>query len=403
MTTRLLVAGLLAGVMCMSCVQNDQDARNSNQKQTTLAGTADKSKNKLAGQGEVRIPDAPIAAPAPGESGSQTNTNTAAKADLSDVPLAPKDAKWTVFCATIADANHVETSRGLKDALIQRTGMREWYILHESGQSRLYYGFYRSINDTQNDAAETRRAQADRKKIDELVDGSGQRPFRACQFVQLNAPDPDAPPEWNLVNAPADKKWTLMVGAYKDSPDRKKFAVDAVRDARARGEEAYYYHGDNVSNVFIGAWPEEAVNEVRLDPDPAAAKNGSGDVLVLPPGVKPEAGVRDRTGRRVRAVSQELVAVDETLKQKIAQYPNMGVNGEFLVYKAHGKTRLEGSKVIRIPRPSETTFRENVAAGDNALEPKGPYSRPGYHDTSANKPRPAAKGADPGQLRSLDQ
>jgi hypothetical protein len=179
--------------------------------------------------------------------------------------------------------------------------------------------------------------------------------------------------------------------------------VDAVREARARGEEAYYYHGDNVSNVFIGAWPEEAVNEVRLDPDPGASKNGAGDVLVLPPGMKPEAGMRDRSGRRVRAVSQQLVAVDETLKQKIAQYPNMGVNGEFLVYKAHGKTRMEGSKVIRIPRPSEVLFRDNVAAGDNAVEPQDPYGRTGHPENPPAKRAPTPKTTGTGQLRSLDQ
>jgi hypothetical protein len=119
--------------------------------------------------------------------------------------------------------------------------------------------------------------------------------------------------------------------------------------------------------------------------------------------MKPEAGVRDRTGRRISAVSQQLVAVDETLKKKIADYPNMGVNGEFLVYKAHGKTRLEGSKLIRIPRPSETLFRDNVAAGDNAVESQDPYGRPGDQDNTAAKRRTTPKGAGQGQLRSLDQ
>ena len=39
-------------------------------------------------------------------------------------------------------------------------------------------------------------------QIDEFVDGGGERPFRACQFVQLSAPDVESPPDWNLANLP---------------------------------------------------------------------------------------------------------------------------------------------------------------------------------------------------------
>ena len=411
MTLKSLVAGLLAGVLCVSCGRKDPGTAAAGSKSgKTLAGAADTSKQKSRTQGEVRLPGAPVVPAPDASSDNATGANTAAAAnaaDLSDMPLAPKDAQWTIYCATLADPDHVTTSRGLKAALIKRTNMREWYILHENTQSRLYYGFYRSINDPK-DAAESKRAQADRKKIDELVDGSNQRPFRACQFVQLSAPDPESPPQWNLVNLPPDKVWSLMIGAYKDHPDRKKFAVEAVRDARAAGEEAYYFHGDNVSNVFVGAWPEDAVSEVRYDPDPAARRSGAGDVLVVPPGMKADAGVRDKSGKRVSVVSQQLVPVDESLKKKIEQYPNMGVNGEFLVYKARGKQRLEGSKVVRIPRPSQTLFRDNVAAGaGTALEPQDPFSRPGYEDNAAvsggGTRRPSKSGGTgTGGLRSID-
>lgn len=409
MTLKSLLVSLLAGMMCASCGPTDSSAGDARGNKT-LAGAADTSKGSR--QGEVRIPVAPADRSSPDSVAGGAAPNAAAQtggsADLSDIPLAPKDARWTIYCATVADESHVETSRGLKAALIKRTDLHEWYIMHEATRSRLYYGFYRSIDDPA-DAKESARAQADRKKIDQLVDGGGERPFRACQFVQLSAPDPESPPEWNLVNAPPDRMWTLEIGAYKDHPDRKKAAVEAVRAAREAGEEAYYYHGDTVSSVCIGAWPEAAVVEERTDPDPQARKNGRGDIMVLPPGVK--AGrVRDKNGRPVSAVSVQLVAVDEGLKNKIEQYPNMGVNGQFITYNVRGKTWLQGTLIKPIPRPSDTLFRDNVAqeqANDGrGLDSQDPFSRPGYQDTAADPgkspPVPAKRGGS-GKLPSLDK
>src|SRR5205085_9341649 len=126
----------------------------------------------------------------------------------------------------------------------------------EETQSVLYYGYYRAYNDT-NDLNESRRAQDDRAKLDKLQDAQGERPFASSIFVELTSPDPEAPAEWNLANAKG--YWSLQIAAYKDSPDRKKAAVDSVRAAREKGIEAYYFHGPTTSSVCIGCWPREAV------------------------------------------------------------------------------------------------------------------------------------------------
>ena len=151
-----------------------------------------------------------------------------------------------------------------------------------------------------------------------------------------------------------------------------------MRDARANGEEAYYYHGDSVSNVFVGAWPEEAVIEEKVDGREGV--RAQDPLLVLPPGMKVPAGKRmTRKGQAIRVVGQQLVPVDDVLKQKIAQYPYMGVNGETLVYKHEGRTRIQGPVITPIPRPSASPFGpgsedEAQAAGD---DPFG-YDRPDF-------------------------
>ncbi len=396
-----LMASVLVTIVCASCAQ-DPNAPQSSGK--TLAGAADTSKapaNKQQGA-QVRLPDAPIerAATPAGAQGAAVAAAPKA-ADTSDMPIAPKDAQWTIYCATIEDANHVETSRMIKKKLVQDTALREWYIVHETSRSRIYYGFYRSIAD-KADAAESGRAQADRKKIDAWKDGNGERPFSTCQFVQLSAPDPDSPPEWNLTGIPRDKMWTVMVAAYKDHPDRKKAAVDSVREARAQGIEAYYFHGDTVSNVFIGSWPEEAMAEERIDTDPGRKGNSQDDLLVLPPGFKDPGKVSGPKGEKVRAVSQNFVPVDEKLKQTLAKYPEMGVNGERLVYKVKGNTRVQRSQVIRIPHPADLNLTEEPAqeAANTALvnPTEGAAQRRARYDAV----RQSAGQSDGGRLRSIN-
>ena len=378
MTTRTLLLSLIAGAICVSCGPNAQQGAGGGQaRRDTLAGAADTTKKQSrSADREVRLPQAPISSassaaatssdptagfgarttsPPPPPAAPTPAAAAAAQpnaADIADVPLAPKEAQWTIYCATLGGPDHMATAKALKKSLIQRTGMREWYLVHEAGQSRLYYGYYRSIGDPA-DPVESARAKADRLKVDELVDGGGERPFRECQFVQLDAPDPESPPEWDITNTPPEKVWTLIVAAYKDHPDRKQAAVESVRDARARGEEAYFFHGPNVSNVCVGAWTEEAVAEERVD-----AKEGvraQDPLLVLPPGMKVDGRVR-KNGEAVRAVGQQLVPVDPVLKAKIEQYPQMGVNGNLLIIKKNGRQRVQGTMIAAIPRPAQELF-----------------------------------------------
>jgi hypothetical protein len=412
MTVKSLLASVLAATLCISCGGNDpSSAQKKSQNNQTLAGAADTAKAKPAAQSEQRVPQAPVERPnAAGgavAAAAQPSAGSAAP-DTSDMPQVPKEARWTIFCATLNDPDHINSSRQLKTALIQKTKMREWYLVHEADRSRLYYGYYRSIDDP-GDAAESDRARADRKSIDGIVDGAQERPFRKCQFVQLNSPDPDSRPEWNLVNAPPGMTWTLIIGAYKDSPERKQAAVDAVREAREQhGIEAYYFHGETVSNVCVGTWPADAVVEQRDDPNPNAAKNGAGDVLVLPSGMKAPENAMHK-GKPVRAVSQRLVVVNESLKAAQVKYPTCLVNGEEIVYKGSrtGREQREPSRVIQIPRPNEQLFANNGAAQGaeqaGGLEQPDVFSRPGYSDNKAQQQQAQPAGAStPGRLRSLN-
>jgi hypothetical protein len=192
-----------------------------------------------------------------------------------------------------------------------------------------------------------------------MVDASGARPFRNALLVELAAPDPEAPPQWDLRNAPPGSVWSLQVAAYEGHPDRKKYAVDAVKAFRDSGVPAFFFHGDSVSSVCIGAWPAQAVRG-ELEPayndpnekrsmDQIASQTGA-DLLVVAPGLPPvNKEVRTKSGK-LRAVSPHLEAVDPTLLGAMKNYPHHYVNGVVEGMKTAQGVTGKPSYLVKIPR-----------------------------------------------------
>src|SRR5690606_35730338 len=130
-----------------------------------------------------------------------------------DRPVPPADAQWTIYCRTITGPNHIAESRRLRDELRGSTNLRGWYLVHGANETTLYYGYYRAFHDP-NDPA-TRRAQTELDNIKKIKDLAGRPLFRQAMFVGINASDPEAPPEWNLLNSGG--YYTLEIGIYTGS------------------------------------------------------------------------------------------------------------------------------------------------------------------------------------------
>jgi hypothetical protein len=220
--------------------------------------------------------------------------------------------------------------------------------------------------------------------------------------VELTAPDPEAPPQWDLANAPAGMVWSLQIAAYEGSPQRKKYAVDAVREARAQGVPAYYYHGPSISSVCVGAWPRQAVTG-EMEPafnDPNQKRTMDqilqqqpADLIVLPPGM-PAVNKEFQTPRgRVRAVTSELTVVDPTLQATMKSYPNHYRNGDAEGVNTKNGVQPKPSFLVKIPRRDGSMF-----GGDGALAGSGPLA-PSRPPPEQRKPAPAQPGY--GTLRSL--
>jgi hypothetical protein len=263
----------------------------------------------------------------------------------------PKGAQWTILCAEVSGEGHVARARQLKENLVQNSGMRDWHLLHKDDVSVLYYGYYKSYNDP--------RSKADRERIDQMADANGRRPFRLALITPLDAADPAGPPEWNLRNAKG--YWSLQIAAYKDSPERKQYALDAVKAAREQGIEAYYYHGESMSLVCVGAWPREAVQ--TADENVRAGDGGQPKVVLppLPPDAPATPEIRETSGRRLHVEAGRNTVVDPTLKAAMDQFPDMATNGATML------TTRRDPRTGQVNRVADMSFPVRIPRGDSSI------------------------------------
>lgn len=315
-------------------------------------------------------------------------------AAASSMPRIPAGARFTIYCGRIDTTDHVTRSNALKADLLTRTPLRDWYVVHEDGQSVVYHGFYKAI-ESADDAVEAARARRDREAIDQLRVGD-QRLFARALFVPLDSPDPDAPPEWNILNVDANKPdndpgkayWTLEIAVYTGHADRKRYAVEAVREARKMGIPAFYFHGPSTSSVLVGTWPKTAVTvrevgDVNRDPEQV--------LFVSPTRLPPEArNMRDRDGKRINVIEPETQINDPSLRKMLEQFPSFAVNGEEELVRAGDQLVAKPSLLRRIPRElgPQAAARTGAASGG---EPPPPTVEPA-------PPRPTQQG---GRLRSI--
>jgi hypothetical protein len=282
-------------------------------------------------------------AASPAEKAAQA---VAQRPDDTAPPVPPDGALYTLHCAVYTGPTHILDAKRAKDMLIRITHSNEWYIIQGAEESDLYYGFYKTFDD-RSQVQEYTRAQADRAKVTSLVDENGDAIFPQVAFASINLPDPAAPRQWDLANNPGF--WTLQIAVFRNSPERKQAAVDAVREFRARGIEAYYRHGEGTSEVYIGSWPREAVQE---QDDAVAESNDPAQPLLVVPGPLPSGvdadKVYDNSGRKVKVVMPKLQIVDEGLKRMTEQFPYYYVNGEV----AGRKVEQPDHSVKVVPWPS---------------------------------------------------
>jgi hypothetical protein len=290
----------------------------------------------------------------------------------------PADARWSLYCAAVSGPDRFSRIAQLKAKLLARSGMKDWYVIHNDTDSTLFYGFYSSIEKTEPGSI---RAHAERKRVQELKDEQGDKIFPTCFFTPIVQPDPPAPAEWKLANAPSKAYWSLEIAAFKDNVLRKQAAVEMVKQFRAKGVEAYFFHGESISSVCIGAWPADAVKQ--QDDGAGRAISPEDNVLVssepLPENFKKLRDIESKDGHKIRSFAQRIEIADPSLKAAMAEYPNHLVNYD--LYASVVKTtdgtnkKLEAqSFLVKIPHAEDSGLNGGTVPG--LLNQVGPVPVP---------------------------
>ena len=315
----------------------------------------------------------------------------------------PKDARFTVFCGTFAGPNHIQQAKVMRQQLAQSTGMRDWYTVQGEGQTTLYYGYYREVSE-QADAKEGKRAQGDRKRIAGLTGSNGGRLFQSVLLVALDEADPSSPAEWDLQNAKGH--WSVQIAVYKDHPQRKQYAVDAVRTARSQGYEAYYFHGRSASSVCIGVWPASAAiveDEIRMT-DPNAVP------LIAPGSVPVREGIMTPDGRPIQVMKAKSQVLDETLLATMRAFPNHsvnGVSGRTVKDPRTGQVRTVTDPSLLVRVPQKTMMLAGPSPSGNPVFSQGGTTNGANVGQQQTGPDPLRtvlpnKGPQGGKLKSIE-
>ncbi len=310
-----------------------------------------------------------IAQNAPTRTGQQ-NVAQNQPAPNGEVATIPEGARYSIECARYGGSDHVQQSRLAKEQMIRKTGRKDFYVVHNADQSVLFLGYYTDIDRTQ-DAVEAKRSADDLDWLESFKSPMGGRMFTRPLKVSIATTDPDAPAEWDLAklnigktsDSPDYKFWTVVIAAYTNDvrdengrpADRKQMAVDTVRAARAQKIEAYYYHGESMSQICIGVWPRNALREQDMAnaESRSEAKANSGEVLVVSPAPLGDK-FTDQLQRDhdVKVVQPKVEIRDASLAKTLAMYDTYAVNSEAQMVKM---TDPQTKKEVIRPQPSFLT------------------------------------------------
>ncbi len=137
-------------------------------------------------------------------------------------------------------------------------------VIFDEDFGNVYYGSYTLQHSPFSDQPTYHPDPAeDLELIKSLSADQVTRPFGAAHLMPVPA-DAVGNPAWDASRA--EGYWSLQVGVFYNTETmqrRRQAAVDYCRLLRAKGEDAYYYHGPSMSSVLIGTFPRKAMMSIQ--------------------------------------------------------------------------------------------------------------------------------------------
>lgn len=164
--------------------------------------------------------------------------------------------------------DHVQQATKARDAGEKLARWSDLFIVRDKTSSTVYRGRYSSRSAALRELGPCQRWRTPANNV----------PFQFAYVVPYPGADPGNP-QWDLKEVKGD--YTVLVEVYFNDKRtkmryRKRIASQRCEELRARGEQAYYYHGPANSLVTIGLFDDSAV-KVRRE----GMKGGTKEVIEI--------------------------------------------------------------------------------------------------------------------------
>lgn len=217
-----------------------------------------------------------------------------------------------------------ETLAQAKSMLVdiqQQTSWKDLHIIQSDMFTKICRGYFMSFSSSE--------AQRTLHQVRNFTDSRGNKPFETAIFAALPntelAPASGGPPEWDLRRSPANA--SLCIGFFVNDElckDRVAAAVEKVKKLRNKGVEAWYYHGQYRSGVYVGHF--DAQYEWVT-----TGKSSDGQLI-----------------HRMQFVTH-----DPSFATLRKQFPEYQRNGEIQLFNYGGREAYDPSRLVPVPRPGQ--------------------------------------------------
>lgn len=180
----------------------------------------------------------------------------------------PPQPRWTIRCFESRAPNHQQICRQLAEALASTGGLDRSRVRLESGRegSVIYYGTYTKQASRDGQWLFDDRFQRDIETI-RRVTVQQATPFLYAVPELVDKEQPAGETRWSIEQASGP--YTLQIATFYDTPTftgRINAANQYVGMLRDEGFEAYVYHGDLESVVFVGNFNDNDIVQTEEGP-----------------------------------------------------------------------------------------------------------------------------------------
>ena len=232
----------------------------------------------------------------------------------------PADATCTIALVNVygADQTSFDQAQQLLNQTRKQTAWPDLHIIRTDQVSKICRGYFKNI-------AEARRTLTE---VRAYKDPQGQQPFQQAAFsalpTQEKGPIAAGPPEWDLRRARGNA--SLCISVFTAETNRTAEAANMVKKLRKNGTEAWYYHGNYRSGVYVGHF------------------NAAYEFVTM-----------GRTARGEPLRRQKFMTRDPQFKVLSSKFPDYRIDGQRLEYSIGKRKGYAASRLVPIPR-----FRQDV-------------------------------------------